>query len=116
MNKIFLVFEKFNKIPLLGLYFSREKLATYFFFKIKSEIKSIINFLFKKNQIISTIYKILTYYQFSTLNSEIKIGKTKKFIFEFLKLKKKKILILVLKVMAFTKLDPLFSKILWKKN
>ena len=87
MNKIFLIYKKFYTPSIWGVFFSQKDKSFSFYLKIKYDLKNSIFYFTKHIHIIKSIYQFLDFFQYSILNSEIKIGKIKKFICLFLKSK-----------------------------
>lgn len=87
INKMFLIYKKFYTAPLLEVFFDQKNRSFSFYLKIKYDFKLIIFYFTKNIHILKSIYQFLDFFQYSILNSEIKIGKIKKFICLFLKSK-----------------------------
>lgn len=90
-SKIFNFLKKFYKLTYLKTFITQKKFFTPFFLKIKTDIKQIISSVIKSNLTLKSLFAYLDYFHYAILNSETKIGKIRKFIIIFLKLKFKKL-------------------------
>jgi hypothetical protein len=88
-NKIFLILDQFIKIRSLKFFRSEKNINTLFCYKIRHDFKNIVSFFAKNNCVLYSVNQFFDFYRYSILNTEIKVEKFKKFIYFFLKTKKK---------------------------
>lgn len=88
-NKIFLTLNQFIKISSLKFFLSEKNIYNSFCYKIRHHFKNIVSFFAKNNCVLNSVNQFFDFYRYSILNTEIKVERFKKFIYFFLKTKKK---------------------------
>jgi len=86
-NKFFLIFKKVYQIPIIKNFLIKQRIFIQISSKIRSDFKKIIISFNKNNLILNSFYSTLDYFNYSILNSEMRLGKLKRFISLFIKSK-----------------------------
>ena len=83
--EIFSIIKKIFEKPILEIFLRKQDIFLPHLLKIRRDFKNIIYFSNKTNYILKITTKFLYCFQHSILDSEVKIGKLKKFIYSFLR-------------------------------
>ena len=85
--EIISVMKKFYQKPFLEIFLGKQNIFLPYLLKIRCYIKTMIPFLSKTTYILKITNQFLNYFHYSILESEVKVGKVKKFIHLMLKTK-----------------------------
>ena len=83
LDKTILIFKNLYKIPFPEIY-SYDYQASFIFSRIRDDLKVMIFSFSKNNRLLDTFYQFLNYIHSSILNSEMKLGRLRKFVFRFM--------------------------------
>ncbi len=83
--EIFSIIKKIFEKPILEIFLRKQDIFLPHLLKIRRDFKNIIYFSNKTNYILKITTKFLYCFQHSILDSEVKIGKLKRFIYSFLR-------------------------------
>jgi len=86
-NKFFLILKKIYQIPIIKNFLIKQRIFIQISSKIRFDFQKIIISFNKNNLILNSFYYTLDYFNYSILNSEIRLGKLKRFISLFIKSK-----------------------------
>jgi hypothetical protein len=82
---IFSVIKKILEKPFFEIFLREQNIFLPYLLKIRQDFKKMIYFSNKTNYILKITNQFLNYFQYSILNSEVKIGKLKGFIYSFIR-------------------------------
>lgn len=85
--EIFSVIKKIFEKPFLEIFLGDQNIFLPYLLKIRQNFKKMINFSNKTNYILKITNQFLNFFQYSILDSEVKIGKLKRFIYSFIRSK-----------------------------
>ncbi len=85
--EIFLVIKRILEKPFLEIFLRKQNIFLPYLLKIRQDFKKMIYFSNKTNYILKITNQFLNQFQYSILDSEVKIGKLKGFIYLFIRSK-----------------------------